>query len=106
MVPHEMAMPEDQAAALAARLLSLLAAKPQGGQRGMQAHYVQAEVKMGHGPNGQTARVIRFGPLQLALPLSATQLAALRTSPAESLDYGRYRRIRTRSCRGSELFRT
>jgi len=78
--PHEIALPEDQAAALAASLLAVFAAKAPGTVRGIQARYINAEVSMGQGPNRQAALVTRYGPLQLMLPLSQAQQAALKRS--------------------------
>lgn len=76
--PHEVAMPEDQATALAASLVATLAAAPPGAVRPIQTRYVLGDVRMGQGPGAQPALVARFGPLQFTLPLSEAQRAMLR----------------------------
>lgn len=81
--PHEIALPEDQAAALAASLLAIFAAKAPGTVRGIQTRYINAEVGMGQGPNRQAALVTRYGPLQLMQPLSQVQASSLKRSLEE-----------------------
>jgi hypothetical protein len=78
--PHEIAMPADQATALAASLVATLAATPPGTVRQIQTRYIQADLRMGQGPGTRPALVARFGPLQLTLPLSDAQRSALKQS--------------------------